>query len=359
MFSDEDRYIGGSSRSKIFIQEKKIIALGVSLFPVEHFPFIVKNFPDLAQLSIINGYFNTIPPIIVKLSNLKMLDLHNNHIRTVPDFICQLNHLIELDLSDNEIAGLPDNIGTMTQLARLLVDRNQITLLPSSLFLCTSLQRINVSDNPLVSLAGIPPSLSISDIALLGATEALTFKGCILAQLHSIDLAVRMDYEYNRLNNRAPYFSYNGPLYELPIDHIPKFVEILFAESENGNEPEPETNNLLFPRLPTPVSQDLLHHIYYGPILPEFRAFLISFLKHISDYNENSWKKYYARHPIDLARSYIKTRRLTLDERERLVHECDYRIFNFLKENLAVLDPLLQDLQGKFSIEMKNQSLCL
>ncbi len=262
-----------------------------------------------------------------------------------------------LDLRDSGMTSLPENIGTMTSLERLFAGRNQITLLPVSLFQCSSLRRLGLSQNPLVSLAGIPPSLPNCDVNLESATAALTFKGCILAQIRMINLAIQMDYEYNTMNGRPPYFPYNGPLNELPSEEIPRFVDVLLDDHILSG------NNLDFPCLPDIPRGHGITGFIRGDILPEFRSFFTSFLEHISDYDENSWKEYYARHPVDLAQAYIKNPgsqdALSQDEYERLVHECDYRLYNFLKNNFPSSDSMLQALHGKFSVEMEHQSIYL
>ncbi|MHA1620355.1 MAG: hypothetical protein ACTSVZ_13845, partial [Promethearchaeota archaeon] len=229
--------------------------------------------------------------------------------------------------------------------------------LPASLSQCSSLIRLGLAYNPLVSLAGIPPSLPNCDVDLYFATARLTFKGCILAEIYGIDISIRMDYEYNMLNNRTPYLPYNGPLNELPSEEIPRFVEAFFGEFDFGS------NNISFPCLPNiPRGPGIIGFIC-GDILPEFRAFFTSFLEEISDYDENSWKEYYARHPVDLAQAYIKKPGsqdvLSQDEYERLVHECDYRLYNLLKNNLPSSDSMLQALHRKFSIKVDHQSIYL
>ncbi len=199
----------------------------------------------------------------------------------------------------------------------------------------------------------------------LGDPTALTFKGCVLTQISSLNIAIQMDYDLNRRNNQPPEFSYNDPITDIPAEEIPQFVEVLFQSHIMASY------NLCFPCLPDiPLSYPELADLpefagkefvgaKSGGVLPEFRAFFASFLEEISNYNENSWKEYYARHSIDLARVYVKTGNLSQDEYERLVHECDYRLYNYLKSNLASSDPLLQALHGKFAVEINNQSLLL
>jgi len=183
-----------------------------------------------------------------------------------------------------------------------------------------------------------------------------------------LESSIRHAYDYDVMNNRTPYITYHGPLSKLPVDEIPRFIEELSGDFNL------ESRNIEFPSLPIPKTQDPQHRIYIKPILPAFRTFLISFLEHIAEYNGDSWKDYYARHPIDLAQSYIKSHKshkshksrqshesptLNPDEFERLEHECDYRMYDLLKNNLSSLDPILLALNEKFSVKMSNQSLFL
>ncbi|MHA1618361.1 MAG: leucine-rich repeat domain-containing protein, partial [Promethearchaeota archaeon] len=164
IFSESDKYFYQSHGDGLLIQEGKIIAFGASRVPKEHFPMIVQTFPDLTHLTLVGSNFSTIPAEIVNLSNLTNLTLRNNHIQTIPDYICQLHHLTDLDLRDNNITALPECIGSLSQLERLFLACNKINLLPASLSQCSSLIRLGLAYNPLVSLAGIPPSLPNCDV---------------------------------------------------------------------------------------------------------------------------------------------------------------------------------------------------
>ncbi|MHA1520143.1 MAG: leucine-rich repeat domain-containing protein [Promethearchaeota archaeon] len=375
--SNEDDYFKPSPENKLLIQENRITALAILRAKINNFPVIVQIFPNLAQLTIFRSDLSIIPPEIVKLSNLQELSLSRNNIRTIPEYICQLRHLTDLDLSknkihsipdsicglpnlkilrlsDNEITTLPEDIGAIPHLEKLFLARNQITLLPSSFSQCSSLRWFDLSQNPLVSLAGVHPTLlNIVDFEF--ATAALTFKGCFLAQIRSINISIQMDYD--RRHVRHSYFHYNGALADLPAEEIHRFVDVLFEDHIISGY------NLDFPCLPDSPRDSGIGGFIPIVVLPEFRAFLLSFLKDISEYNEDSWKDYYARHPIDLARVYVKNpgtqNALSQDERERLIHECNYRLYNYLKDNLPSKDPLLQDLHGKFTIETSKRSLYL
>ncbi|MHA1520466.1 MAG: leucine-rich repeat domain-containing protein [Promethearchaeota archaeon] len=395
IFTDRGNYLNDRINIKILIQNHNVTALGIFNQKVDFFQQILENFFHITHLTLFECELSTIPPEIIKLSNLQNLDLRRNIISTIPDSLCQLRTLTNLDLSDNRIAALPEsilqfsslkylnlqnnkitalpeNICTMPQLESLDVSNNEITHLLPSFSQCTSVRRLHLGGNPLVSLAGVPPMLH-NHIELVGIPAILTFKGCVLAQISSINYAIQMDYELNRRNNQPPFFSHNGSLNDLPAEEISKFVDDLFEMHIMASY------NLSFPHLPDiPTSYPDLGNgdvIIYssGGVLPEFRAFLTSFLEEISNYNEDSWKEYYARHTIDLARAYVKYKgrapsqdclspsqdAISQDEYERLVHECDYRLYNYLKDNITSSDPLLQALHGKFSVKMTDQDSLL
>ncbi len=349
IYTDKYNYFNTNRGPKLLIQDNNVIAIHISDQKAEILKNIIQFFSDILYLRLSRCDLGKIPPEIVKLSNLRDLDLGGNHIRTVPDYICQLSSLKVLHLSHNEISALPDNIGALSHLEGLFLDRNQITLLPPSLSNCSALKRIGLLGNPLVSLAGIPPSCDFPDIDIELAAELLTFKGCVLTQFHAIECAMENDYaDIKRVERGNFQFSYHGPLAELPLTEIPRFIEQLFG-----------SDFVSFPYLPPPELRYPKNPWQPGKILPEFRDFLTAFLEHITDFAIDSWREYYARHTVDLGRSYITDRSLSEDDFERLVHECDFRLYNFLKNHLPSSDPLLQELGTKFSIETNNQSLFL
>ncbi|MHA1521934.1 MAG: leucine-rich repeat domain-containing protein [Promethearchaeota archaeon] len=345
------------------VQLQNLKILDLQRNHIRTIPRYICQLHKLTHLDLSNNKIRKIPDFLCQLSCLEDLSLGNNEITVVPDNLCSLSHLEELFIGNNKITALPDNIGAMTKLKWLHVGGNKIAILPASLSKCTSLQRINVSNNPLVSLAGIPHSLSNYDVRI--ESSNLTFKGCFLSQFTHLESSIRHAYDYDVMNNRTPYITYHGPLSELPVDEIPRFIEELSGDFNL------ESRNIEFPSLPIPTVKDPLHRIYIKPLLPAFRTFLISFLEHIAEYNGDSWKDYYARHPVDIAQSYVKSNKshksrqshesptLNPDEFERLVHECDYRIYTLLKNNLSSLDPILLALNEKFSVKMGNQSLLL
>jgi len=178
----------------------------------------------------------------------------------------------------------------------------------------------------------------------------------VLSQFYSIQCHIDF-IDYKSLERGNFRKCYDGPLAELPIAIIPQFVDEII-DSEFWS----------FPYLPPPELRYPKNPWQPGKILPEFRDFLTAFLEHIADYTVNSWREYYARHTIDLARAYVTKRTdhtnrtdhaLSEDEYERLVHECDYHLYNFLKSQLASTDPILRALHPKYSIETGTQTLFL
>ncbi|MHA1522120.1 MAG: hypothetical protein ACTSRK_18245, partial [Promethearchaeota archaeon] len=145
-----------------------------------------------------------------------------------------------------------------------------------------------------------------------------------------------------------------------------------------------------------PVNPGVLPPIYFVPeqntIKSDFLPIFRQFVTHIAAITPDTWRTYYALHPIDLARMYIKfgadptitapldakydlkasptlhpeiyndsnpikrmqretNRPITLEERIRLLHEADYRIFHFMQEHLPSDDPVLQKLSERFRIQ--------
>ncbi|TFH29555.1 MAG: hypothetical protein E4G98_03615 [Promethearchaeota archaeon] len=60
-----------------------------------------------------------------------------------------------------------------------------------------------------------------------------------------------------------------------------------------------------------------------------------------------------------MAHAYITDHALLEDDFVRLVHECDYLLYNFLKSQLASHDPILQALHPKYSIKTGSLPLFL
>ena len=123
-------------------------------------PVIIKEFPNLTDLSLDNNSIESLPESIGEFSNLNYLYLSNNNLTILPDSIGNLSNLKWLDLDNNNITILPDSIGNLSNLKWLNLDNNVITFVPDSIGNLGNLTQLNLNNNKLKSLPDTIRNLS-------------------------------------------------------------------------------------------------------------------------------------------------------------------------------------------------------
>jgi Leucine-rich repeat (LRR) protein len=107
----------------------------VALFPncaLKKFPSAVCNWKSLRELSIQNGYFNSIPKELDLLKNLEILNLNSNSIKSLPMNIIHLKKLKVLAISHNKIKSIPEYFCQMKSLEEVYINLN-LAKIPSCL----------------------------------------------------------------------------------------------------------------------------------------------------------------------------------------------------------------------------------
>jgi Leucine-rich repeat (LRR) protein len=103
-----------------------------------------------------------VPDSISHLEALTTLQLRWNKIVTLPDAaFTRLTQLEVLDLERNNVEVIPPSLGSCMNLRVLILSGNKITTLPIQLMSCTQLEKVALDRNPLLDIAGHPPTMRV------------------------------------------------------------------------------------------------------------------------------------------------------------------------------------------------------
>jgi len=388
-------------RLEILLDQQAEIHFGNDITPLSHFRWKTRNFEivvynaHVTQLSIKLNESEEFPKDILAFRHLTSLVMSNHHFRKLTDDFSQLNHLKYLSIPDGRFTEFPESIVNLPSLEILRILNAPILLLPPTLAIHPNLKKCEISNVlsipnvELRSFSGVPPHCEID--TFLGG---LTYWGMLLFQYSAIEeMLEHEEYRTHDPNNmgrpsyRSP-FSYRGQLSNMPEDHLPTF----YREILEGYE-----DYIYFPRFPLDNGVIGLSDRIYPNFLPVLEQFVLN----IHSYNQDTWRTYYARHPVDLAESYVKfgadstiikkyfttaydlnanpvyhpeiyqssdpitamrsksDKSLTFEERIRLIHESDHHIFSYLKDQLPSTDPIVRAISQRFTLSIAQSEICL
>lgn len=115
--------------------------------------------PEINVIAAGRNHLADLPPWFGKLP-IADLSLFENQFETIPESILSLEHLEYLDLSDNIVSKLPDNIDKLVNLKSLSIGGNPITVLPDTISSLAKLHTLNLDTTNLeeipISLGNLP-----------------------------------------------------------------------------------------------------------------------------------------------------------------------------------------------------------
>ncbi|MHA1647804.1 MAG: leucine-rich repeat domain-containing protein, partial [Promethearchaeota archaeon] len=351
-----------TSSIKIFPESitklQNLIILKISAFKMTELPSSIKNLHYLEIFEIQHSQFHSIPESIGDLQSLKKIWISNTPISQLPESIGNLHNLESLiidfyrqnnsqpeieKIKDYMISRLPESFGNLHNLKKLKIHGVPLTHLPMSFGNLKNLRDLEISNTDLTSLPESFhnfPHLKNLDLShnQLESLSPVFYPFPALKHLNFWDNSLRSLHFLIDLEKYKCYGGFSFGISELCL--TPTGFRLLNAI------PEMSRSNFHGDQIyPIRVTYD--HHLNY---LDDFTFEIDS--TNFSNDQVKALYNYYKKSVRELAEQYIDDQdSLTLDERERLVHEASYEWFIVLSANLEPSNSVLKKIQERFQIK--------